>query len=83
MFSDGSEFKLVALQNNQEIGFPIPVESIDKLSGLVKMKVGESIKMNIRLNDDAQEGPIHIKAIHPETELTIDSLALNFNPTVF
>jgi len=83
MFSDGSEFKLVALQNNQEIGYPIPGDSVDASSGFVKMKQGESIKMGIRINDDAQEGPIHIKAIHPETDLIIDSLALNFNPTVF
>ena len=83
MFSDGSEFKLVALQNKIEIGYPTSGDNVDPSSGFVKMKQGESIKMNIRLNDDAQEGPIHIKAIHPETDLTIDSLALNFLPTVF
>ena len=83
MFSDGSEFKLVALQNNLEIGYPTSGDNVDPSSNFVKMKQGESIKMNLRLKDDAQEGPIHIKAIHPETDLTIASLALNFNPTVF
>lgn len=83
MFSEGSEFKLVALQNNQEIGYPTSGDHVDPSSGFVKMKQGESIKMNLRLNDDSEDGPIHIKAIHPETDLTIDSLALNFHPTVF
>ena len=83
MFSEGSEFKLVALQNKVEIGYPTSGDNVDASSGFVKMKQGESIKMNIRLNDDAQEGPIHIKAIHPENDLTIDSIALNFLPTVF
>jgi len=83
MFSDGSEFKLVALQHKTEIGFPSSGDHVDASTGLVKMKQGESIKVNLRLTEDAKEGSIQVKAINPSTEKTLDTLELNFTPLVF
>ncbi|MBT8036128.1 MAG: PglZ domain-containing protein [Verrucomicrobiae bacterium] len=83
MFSECTEFKLVAFQNRHEIGFPSSGEKVDPASGLIKMKQGEAIKVSLRLTEDAKEGPVHIKAINPATEKVIDSLELNFKSHVF
>lgn len=83
MFSEGTEFKLVAFQNKNEIGFPSSGEQVNSASGLIKMKQGEAIKVSLRLTEEAKEGPVHIKAINPATEKVIDSLELNFKPHVF
>jgi hypothetical protein len=83
MFSEGNQLKLVVLQNNQEIGFPTPSDYVDPSSSFVKIKPGESIKVSLRLDDNAEDGTINIKAINPETDVTVHSLSLKFNPTVF
>lgn len=83
MFSEGTEFKLVAFQNKNEIGFPSSGEQVNSASGLIKMQQGEAIKVSLRLTEEAKEGPVHIKAINPATEKVIDSLELNFKPHVF
>jgi len=83
MFSDGTEFRLVAFQRKNEVGFPSSGDHVDSSSGLVKMKQGESIKVSLRLTGEAREGAILVKAIHPSTEKTLDTLELNFQPIVF
>jgi hypothetical protein len=83
MFSEGSKFKLVVLQNKKEVGQPTSTDSIEPASGLVRISQGESLKINIRLNDEIAEGPVQVKAIDPVTDKTLDSLELNFQPTVF
>ena len=80
--SQGAEFKLSATQNKKDVAMPVSGDYVDPTSGLIKMKQGESIKVSLRLNEEAQEGTIQVKAINPVTEKTLDSLELNYIPLV-
>jgi len=83
MFAGDSSFRVIAVRNKEEIGYPTSNEFVDPASGLVRLKPGQSIKLGLRLADDTPEGPVTIKVLDPETEMEIASEALTFEPIVF
>jgi len=83
MFSAGAEVQLAALQNKTEVGEVTSHEKIDPSSGLLRLQAGESLKVNMRISDQATEGPVQIKAIDPVSGKTLGSYELNFQPNTF
>ena len=77
------EFDLFAIQDKQVIGSPISSDVVDPVTGWVRLSPGESIKVSLRLTDEAKEGPFKVKVRDLKTEKDLASLDLTYDPHVF
>jgi hypothetical protein len=77
------EFDLVAYQGkDKEIGRPTASENVDPVTGRVRIAPGESIKVNLRLTGEVEEGPFRVKVLDVKTEKPLDTLELTYDPNV-
>ena len=81
LFEESPRIRLIALQDKREVGRPWAGNGIDTSANLVTVPETPE-KITLRLSEEAQEGPIHIKAIDPLTDKVLVSLELNFKPFV-
>jgi hypothetical protein len=77
------EFDLFAIQDKQVIGSPISSEVVDPVTGWVRLSPGESIKVSLRLTEEAKEGPFKVKVRDLKTEKDLANLDLIYDPHVF
>ncbi|MDC0322995.1 PglZ domain-containing protein [Akkermansiaceae bacterium] len=78
LFQESRNLKIVATQSGKEIGEPTSNERVDPLTSLVSISPSEAFKINVRLNDELQEGSFQIKAIDTSTGKTLASLDLEY-----
>lgn len=81
LFEDSPKVRIIALQGKHEVGRPYAGSGIDTSANLVTVPETPE-KITLRLSEEAQEGPIHIKAIDPMTDKVLDSLELTYKPFV-
>jgi len=80
-FAESPKIRIIAMQDRAEVGRPCAGSGVDTSANLVTVPEAP-VKVTLRLGEEAQEGPIHIKAIDPMTDKELDSIELTYKPLV-
>ena len=80
-FAESPKVRVIAVQGRTEVGRPCAGTGVDTSANLVVVQEAPA-KITLRLEEEAKEGPIHIKAIDPLTDKELNSIELTYKPLV-